>query len=265
MTSAIASTETGSRERPAPSGQVQRQASASPASPTPSPAPLSATGTTTGDARIKDLRVAIQLLRMGNFDLKLSAEGDDDVARLARDVIALAQEMKDRITRDPMTKLLSRVATIEALDKEMDRMRRGGGPVAVMLASIDRFKDITEVHGYPSGDAVVREASNRINLTVRGHDHVGRYGANEFLVILTDVDPMYCQSAADRVRTSIRDRRFRVSGQDLQVTISIGVVVVDRERDMSTPEVIAMANETMSKARGSGFDQVEILELKAQG
>lgn len=214
------------------------------------------------DPRIKDIRVAVQLLRMGNFELKLDPEGEDEISRLTRDVIALAQEMKERVTRDPMTKLLSRVATVEVLDKELDRSRRGGGSIAVMLANVDRFGSITETYGFHSGDAVIRDISNRIGLSVRGHDHVGRYGNNEFLIVLTDVDPMYCQSAADRIRTSIKDRTFRLCGEDITVTISIGVVVIEQLREMTTPEIISLANDALSAAKNDGRDRVEVREVK---
>jgi len=160
---------------------------------------------------------------------------------------------------DPLTRAWNRRAIVELLRRELERARREGGRVGVLFIDLDRFKRINDTCGHAAGDAVLREAAERIRAVVRPDDPVGRYGGDEFVVIVAGAGvERSAVRAAAAIAAGLRRRPVAKSAGEgeVRVTASIGVAVAppgarDPER------LIAAADRAMYAAKHAGGDAVE--------
>lgn len=160
---------------------------------------------------------------------------------------------------DPLTRAWNRRAIVELLRRELERARREGGRVGVLFIDLDRFKRINDTCGHAAGDAVLREAAERIRAVVRPDDPVGRYGGDEFVVIVAGAGvERGAVRAAAAIAAGLRRRPVAksVGEGEVRVTASIGVAVAppgarDPER------LIAAADRAMYAAKHAGGDAVE--------
>lgn len=160
---------------------------------------------------------------------------------------------------DPLTRAWNRRAIVELLRCELERARREGGRVGVLFIDLDRFKRINDTCGHAAGDAVLREAAERIRAVVRPDDPVGRYGGDEFVVIVAGAGvERSAVRAAAAIAAGLRRRPVAKSAGEgeVRVTASIGVAVAppgarDPER------LIAAADRAMYAAKHAGGDAVE--------
>jgi diguanylate cyclase (GGDEF)-like protein len=163
--------------------------------------------------------------------------------------------LEDRASHDPLTGLENRTQALEALDRELIRSKREGGVVTVLMADLDHFKDVNDGFGHMAGDAVLRESGRRIRATLRPYDIIGRYGGEEFVVVLPGCDAASVRGLADRVRASIGDEPVDTSEGVVRVTISIGTAtsaIVGTTRD----ELIRAADAALYRAKADGRDRV---------
>lgn len=157
---------------------------------------------------------------------------------------------------DPLTRTWNRRAIVELLHRELECARREGGRVGVLFIDLDRFKRINDTCGHAAGDAVLREAAERIRAVVRPDDPVGRYGGDEFVVIVAGAGvERGAVRAAAAIAAGLRRPAARSAGE-VRVTASIGVAVAppgarDPER------LIAAADRAMYAAKQAGGDAVE--------
>jgi len=142
---------------------------------------------------------------------------------------------------DPLTGCLNRRGTIEALQRELDRSRRAGSALTVMLIDADRFKEINDSFGHAAGDVVLIELANTLKECLRLTDVVGRLGGDEFIIALPSVD----EPLATEIKNRLRDRvtQNTVPGQDHRVSISIGMVVDNHTFNLE--QLFSKADEAM--------------------
>ncbi|MCZ6888370.1 MAG: diguanylate cyclase [Gammaproteobacteria bacterium] len=127
-------------------------------------------------------------------------------------------------THDALTGVLNRGAVMKELEREMIRAQRQRQSLLVGLCDVDHFKAINDTFGHLAGDAVLRDIAPRIAEALRPYDHVGRYGGEEFLVIVTASDDL-ALGAFERIRLVIADKPFVFEDENLEVTISCGATV----------------------------------------
>jgi two-component system, cell cycle response regulator len=166
---------------------------------------------------------------------------------------------------DVLTGLWNRRAILDALERELARARRGSLPVAVALVDLDHFKRVNDTYGHAAGDSVLKEAATRMAGTVRPYDPVGRYGGEEFLVILPGCDEAGAQRTMERVRTSIAAAPVVTPGGELRISCSIGVACASLDIEVA-PELLARAqqdllqraDEALYAAKRNGRNRVEV-------
>lgn len=141
---------------------------------------------------------------------------------------------------------------IETLFQRAVTRRR---PLSVMIADLDRFKDINDTHGHDGGDQVLKEFARRIRANVRGIDLVCRFGGEEFVVIMPDTEPVLAERVAERVRHDIEKEPFYISGQAVPVTVSIGVASVGYGAD-SVSALMRRADSALYQAKNTGRNRV---------
>jgi diguanylate cyclase (GGDEF)-like protein len=176
-------------------------------------------------------------------------------------VVALDNARLHRIVErqalvDGLTGLANRRQCEETLADELARVERFGGSLAVVVADLDWFKDVNDRHGHPAGDTVLREFAVLLEETVRDVDLAGRWGGEEFVLVLPGTDLTGGAHLAERIRTALAGRTvLAVDGSPIPVTASFGVAAIPPAKTAS--ELFAAADAAMYQAKRAGKNRVE--------
>ena len=144
------------------------------------------------------------------------------VINLEDNLVAARETLRHKATHDELTSLLNRSAMDDLLRKEMARAKRERASLSILLVDIDHFKSVNDTYGHAVGDTALIELGRRMTATVRGYDAVGRYGGEEFLIVLPGCDSANLRARAEEMLDAVRKAPFRTSAGDLSITVSIG-------------------------------------------
>ena len=196
-------------------------------------------------------------------ELRVRLRAGRRILDLQAQLLAAREALRVQATHDGLTGLLNRTSLFEMLSKELSRASREALPLSLLMLDLDHFKQINDTHGHGAGDAVLRETSLRMKTAVRGYDSVGRYGGEEFLIVLPGCD---CESActqAERVRESIAGEAYHVGSQHLLVTCSIGVASRAFPSEADADGLVREADLALYRAKNGGRNQVARTPLMA--
>jgi diguanylate cyclase (GGDEF)-like protein len=194
-------------------------------------------------------------------DLAGWAESELQVFKLSQSQMTLLTEraaLRDQAMTDALTRVWNHGVIVDILVRELDRSRRAGQSVAAIMADIDHFKKINDGHGHLVGDAVLREVARRIRASVRPYDAVGRYGGEEFLVILPGATGANAQKTAERIRTTIAGSEILVPGGRVAVTISLGVAATEGNEKTKADQLVSAADGALYRAKKAGRNRVKV-------
>jgi len=163
--------------------------------------------------------------------------------------------LRTLMERDALTGLLNHTAIISRLDAELIRARHGGGKLAVAMLDIDFFKRVNDSQGHPTGDLVLVALAKHLKRGVRRSDAVGRYGGEEFAVVLPDCDADTAVATIDRLRTAFGELRHGGPAGAFTATFSAGVAG-DDPGDASATELLKAADEALYAAKAAGRNRV---------
>jgi diguanylate cyclase (GGDEF)-like protein len=166
-------------------------------------------------------------------------------------LIKRLEEVKSISITDPLTELFNRRQITLRFEEEFEKYKRLKTSVSCIMADVDDFKAINDSYGHLVGDQALKIISRRIQNIVRAYDILGRYGGEEFLIILPDTGLEEARGLAERIRTHVREEQIG----NVAVTLSLGVVCVE-ESDRSVDDIIRRADENLYKAKKGGKDRV---------
>jgi len=167
----------------------------------------------------------------------------------------LVRQLEEVSTRDPLTGLYNIRQMNSAIDQEIDRAERYRHPFYILLLDIDYFKQVNDTYGHPVGDFVVIEIGAQISKEIRTSDSIYRYGGDEFLVLLTEVEKDDADIVAVRILEKIRSHTFRTDGHRLKAAISVGGAGYPDDAT-TKKDLIKLADQALYRAKDSGRDQV---------
>jgi diguanylate cyclase (GGDEF)-like protein len=144
------------------------------------------------------------------------------------------------------------------LVRELARGVRENGRTAVLLGDLDHFKNINDTHGHPIGDEVLREVTSRLLKTVRSYDLVGRYGGEEFLVVLCGCAATDAMARADHLRKAIAASPMPTAHGPLPMTISFGVLVAQQWGNPTSDEVLREVDAALYEAKAAGRNRCSL-------
>lgn len=194
-------------------------------------------------------------------ELRVRLRAGKRIVDLQMSLVDAREELRERANKDLLTMLPNRSAVAATLEQELSRCHRDRRTVGVILLDIDHFKKINDTYGHFAGDAVLRETANRLRHNIRPYDQVGRYGGEEFLVVLPNVDLHQATQQAERMRLRLSTDVMMVDGAELTVSASFGVTVSDGSE--RSPDVfVRVADEALYRAKGSGRNCVSSLTLE---
>jgi diguanylate cyclase (GGDEF)-like protein len=162
---------------------------------------------------------------------------------------------------DQLTRLLNRLACLQILAGEIERANRYGRPLAVALIDIDHFKQVNDTHGHAVGDEVLRHVANLIRASIRAVDSLGRYGGEEFLLVMPETDVDGGLASAENVRRIAGRTALVVPGSDgdleVKITISAGITGGDGTAILDVDGLLREADNALYAAKGLGRDQAQ--------
>lgn len=179
------------------------------------------------------------------------------VADRLRDQRLALSDAEKRAQTDPLTGVLNRRSLVERLEAACLRARARGLPIALLFIDLDHFKEINDTRGHQAGDACLRAIIDPIHAELRQSDVIGRYGGEEFVVILSSADIAAAGPIAERIRNRVADVRVEGFGDPIRVTCSIGVATSDT-LGVWGEHLIARADEAVYDAKRSGRNRVQI-------
>jgi two-component system cell cycle response regulator len=192
---------------------------------------------------------------------KLDAEGRVFLGQLANQAhivmenSRLFERVQNLAIRDSLTGIFNHRHTVELLALEVERAGRYLGRVSVLMLDVDHFKRINDEHGHLAGDAVLRDVARLLKDTLRTVDSVGRYGGEEFLVLLPQTPPDEALQTAERIRQQIAQHAFRAGRRELHVTVSVGVASLP-SGEGSAEALIREADQALYRAKEQGRNRV---------
>lgn len=167
----------------------------------------------------------------------------------------LFREMEHAAATDSLTDLYNRRYFFDLAERELERSRRHRYPLSMMLMDMDDFKQINDTLGHLAGDEVLREVAQRLGSSLRPEDILGRYGGDEFIVLLPKADIDLAVSIAERLRQAIIGRPIETRGGTVGVTFSIGVAELDTQC-ATLQDLLERADKAHYVSKRSGKNQV---------
>ena len=174
--------------------------------------------------------------------------------RLREQRVALS-DAERRAQTDPLTGVLNRRSMIERLHAACDRAKARGLPIALLFIDLDHFKAINDTRGHLAGDACLQAVIGPIQKELRKSDVIGRYGGEEFVVILSSADSRAAEAIAQRIRERVENLQVEGFGEPIRLTCSIGVATSDT-LGVWGEELVAKADAAVYVAKGAGRNRV---------
>ena len=179
-------------------------------------------------------------------------------------IVELQQSLRFAATHDFLTNLMNRAEILATLEREFSRSGRDDKPTSLILADIDHFKRVNDTLGHAAGDEVLKEVAKRLKADLRPYDVVGRYGGEEFLIILPGCNLTIGARRADEIRRIVAKSPIETPFGSTSATVSMGVTATDAVRDCSVAEFLQEADVSLYTAKKNGRNRVEVFSTTAR-
>jgi diguanylate cyclase (GGDEF)-like protein len=215
---------------------------------------------------LRGLAQAATEVSRGDYDVQLPLNHQDELGEVALAFNTMAQHLKenfakvsDMANRDGLTGLYNARFFHEALAREMERTKRTGRPLSLLIFDVDFFKRINDGYGHPVGDQVLQHVCKIGQSVLRGYDMLARYGGEEFIAMLTETSGPHALLLAERLRKTMEQRPYvSEEGQVIKATISAGVAGAQAPYDKK--ELISRADQALYKAKHTGRNRVMLFK-----
>src|SRR5579864_3536280 len=177
------------------------------------------------------------------------------ILELQEKLVAANGALHFAATHDFLTRIWNRAEILAFLKRELARARRDSTTVGLILVDVDHFKKVNDQFGHQAGDLVLQEIARRFSLCVREYDGIGRYGGEEFLLILTGCDMAITARRADQIRVAISSEPIPWSQGRIPVSVSMGVSVAEPSEDIEL--LLRRTDSTLYQAKKNGRNRIE--------
>jgi diguanylate cyclase (GGDEF)-like protein len=188
-------------------------------------------------------------------ELQVRLRAGERIIKLQDELIVARETQRQLATHDALTNVLNRRAVLEGLRRELLRAQRGGPAVGIIMVDLDHFKKVNDVHGHLVGDMVLCEAAQRLQSRLRPYDFLGRYGGEEFLVVLPGCATQETASVAERLRLQLESSPLTLKEVQIGITGSFGVAS-SRDVAEDVDAVIWAADAALYRAKHEGRNRV---------
>jgi diguanylate cyclase (GGDEF)-like protein len=182
------------------------------------------------------------------------------ILNLQDELVQAREAMRHAATHDSLTELLNRGEILEMLERELERARRERKPVSVILADIDHFKQVNDTLGHLFGDRALREIARRLRSSLRAYDWIGRYGGEEFLLVLPGCDLENAIARGNELRKLVAEIPVAAFDTEKEITVSMGVAVSECIGKDEVEALLSCADAGLYAAKSNGRNRVEHTE-----
>jgi two-component system, cell cycle response regulator len=183
---------------------------------------------------------------------------------VAKRILDLHQSLRFAATHDFLTKLLNRAEILASLRRELSRSQRENKPVAIIMADVDHFKRINDSLGHTVGDTVLKEVAERLKVDLRPYDLVGRYGGEEFLIVLPNCGLKVATRRADEIRDLVCKDAIVTTFTTVSVTVSMGITAADGTQNLAIEDLLQQADKALYSAKKNGRNCVQTFSAADQ-
>jgi two-component system, cell cycle response regulator len=185
------------------------------------------------------------------------------ILTLQDDQIRAHLQLHFQATHDALTGVWNRSEILDTLRRELERAGRSKSATGLLMLDIDHFKNINDTYGHLTGDVVLKEVTQRIVKAVRGYDSVGRYGGEEFVIVLPGCSRDQIEHGAERIRSAVDDAPIVAKESTVAVTVSIGAAVTSEGEHglISDTEMLAAADSALYRAKRIGRNRTVLSDF----
>ncbi len=194
-----------------------------------------------------------------SVELKARIGAGVRTAQLEKKLIDLNNRLKYLVRTDSLTGLLNHAAILKELSIELDRGRRDATSTSILMLDLDRFKIVNDTYGHQTGDEVLIRFSSLLTQSCRSFDRIGRYGGEEFLIVLPRTEDEDCIAISNRIRTQTETLQISNENKNLRVTCSVGCCTTVNS-DKHSFSLIAAADSALFRAKKAGRNLVKSCE-----
>jgi two-component system cell cycle response regulator len=185
------------------------------------------------------------------------------ILQLEDRLVEARETMRYKATHDTLTSLFNRGMIVDLLSRELTRTRREKGCTVVMLGDLDHFKSVNDTYGHIVGDEVLQEVARRLLASVRSYDFVGRYGGEEFLIVLNNCDSTQAIIRAEEIRTKVAKHSVQTTRGTIPITISLGILASRDWELHAVEEILVEVDQALYRAKGEGRNCVKLAKPTA--
>jgi two-component system cell cycle response regulator len=195
-----------------------------------------------------------------NQELRARLHVGQRILDLQEGLIVAREELRFRATHDTLTSIANRGVVLDAINREHARQTRDGSSFGIILMDLDHFKSVNDTYGHLCGDSVLKETARRITSCVRPYDTVGRYGGEEFLVVVPGSDDRGTLALAERIRKTAESEPVPTNAGPVRVTVSCGIAVSNAEKPFDSHALLHLADNALYRAKEKGRNRSEVAE-----
>ncbi|GJL53200.1 MAG: diguanylate cyclase response regulator [Nitrospirales bacterium] len=181
------------------------------------------------------------------------------IVDLQAELIAARETLRVQAMQDPLTKSLNHGAIMDYLHRELARAGRDNLPLSLIMVDLDKFKQVNDTFGHLAGDYVLVETTRRFHECLRPYDAIGRYGGEEFLIVLPGSDAEIAMKQAGRIQALLQEEPILISDSAIAITVSQGVTTWEPSCSEDVRSLINAADNALYLVKSSGRNGVEFI------
>ena len=185
-------------------------------------------------------------------ELEVRLRAGERILNLQTELICAREQLREQATHDSLTGIWNHKSIFDIINRELVRARRQEMPVTVLMADIDHFKKINDTYGHLAGDKVLCEVTGKLKAAIRTYDDIGRFGGDEFLLVLPGCSESDVTILTERLRTYIDEKAISIDEETVAVTVSFGAVTYSEETEIQVDTLIKAADAALYKAKKEG-------------
>jgi two-component system, cell cycle response regulator len=185
-------------------------------------------------------------------ELEVRVRAGRRIIDLQTQLLVAQEALRIQATHDPLTACLNRGAVMDALAREIARSSRANAPLGVIMMDLDHFKVLNDTHGHAAGDLALQGFVNRVQALTRPYDSIGRYGGEEFLLVLPGCDETAVRTLSERIREGVASEPFTCGPLALPLSVSIGACAMSASCGASADYLLRCADEALYQAKRNG-------------
>jgi diguanylate cyclase (GGDEF)-like protein len=197
-------------------------------------------------------------------ELKARLRTGQRILSLEDKLVEAREQMRFKATHDALTALWNHGMILDLLQREVSRAQREGNSVAILMCDLDHFKRINDSYGHLVGDELLQETARRLSNSVRPYDAVGRYGGEEFLVLMPGCDAPRARERAEEIRVSVGECPVITAHGPVTFTLSVGALASGDWGRASAEQLLKEVDGALYRAKEAGRNRVVFAEARAR-